>query len=228
GVDPSTVRQINNFTEIDNEAVAVKRKEFNTPDEATVIVSLARYHPVKALDILVRAMKDLPDSYLWLAGDGPLRKDLEAQAKDLGVEERVKFLGWRDDRDELLRAADICAFVSRHEGFGNVFVQAWGNKVPVIVSDAQGPRQFCTHEQDCLMVPKDNSTAIAESVKRLQSDKVLAMKIVNEGHQNYQENFTKEKSVEHYLQFYKDVLSAPQSMHVENQDTNQKKSIQLM
>jgi len=205
-IAPEKVRQLNNFAETETDIIPVKRQDYNTPQDATVILSLGRYHHNKALDVLINAVKDIDNAYLWLAGDGPLKEQLQNQAKELGIEKRVKFLGWVDNRAALLQAADICAFPSRIEPFGTVFLQAWANKTPVIVSDADGPKQFCTDQKDCLMVPKNDANALHDAIVKLQQDNVLNLKLVNDGYQNYLENFTKDKAVASYLNYYTDIM----------------------
>lgn len=212
GIESSRVLHINNFAETEDVVNSVSRESLNTPDDATVILTLARLHQNKALDVAIDALRDLPDVYLWLAGEGPIRKDLEIHAKRQGVFDRVRFLGWRSDRAALLQAADICAFISRHEPFGTVFAQSWANKTPVIVSDADGPKQFCDDEKDCLMVPKDNVGAFVDAVKRLKGDKVLQMNLVQNGYQKYLDEFKKEKSVQNYLNFYKKILASAEAV----------------
>ena len=207
GINENKVRQLNNFAETEDEIVPLKRKDLDTPDDAVVLISLARLHDDKALDIVMKAIVDMPDVYLWLAGDGPLKDELQKEAEQLGIAERVKFLGWRNDRAALLQAADICVFASRDEPFGTVFVQSWANKTPVIVSDAQGPKQFCEDGNDCLMVERDNVEQLRDAIAKLKDDNVLQMKLVNRGYQRYLNEFTKEKSVEKYLEFYNDIIS---------------------
>jgi glycosyltransferase involved in cell wall biosynthesis len=218
GIQAERIRHINNFAETEEETVPVSRESLNTPENAIVILTLARLHPNKALDVAIEALKDLPNVYLWLAGEGPIRSELEAQAEAMGVKDRVRFLGWRTDRAALLQAADICAFISRIEPFGTVFAQSWANKTPVIVSDADGPRQFCRDGEDCLMVPKNDVGAFVGAVQRLLDDKVLQMNLVKNGYDRYLNEFTEEKSVQAYLDFYEEILAAPQAM----QDINEK------
>ena len=212
GIEAERVRHINNFAETETEVVSVSRESLDTPDDAVVILTLARLHQNKALDVAIDALVDLPDVYLWIAGEGPIRRELEAHAKKQGVSERVRFLGWRNDRAALLQAVDICAFISRHEPFGTVFAQSWANKTPVIVSDADGPKQFCRDGEDSLMVPKNNVGAFVDAVKRLADDKVLQMNLVQNGYQRYQNEFTKEKSVQGYLDYYQHILSTADGM----------------
>ena len=66
-------------------------------------------------DILLQALIQIPIAHLWLAGDGPLRQELERLAQNLGLLDRVHFLGWRKDRSALLLAADVVVMPSRYE-----------------------------------------------------------------------------------------------------------------
>ncbi|MDP6884951.1 MAG: glycosyltransferase, partial [Rhodospirillales bacterium] len=66
-----------------------------TPPGAPLVLGLGRLHQNKAFDVLLEAMTRVPDAYLWLAGEGPLRRELEDLAQKLAVKPRVRFLGWR-------------------------------------------------------------------------------------------------------------------------------------
>ncbi len=206
GIPPDHVRHINNFAETENAAAPVSKADLDTPEGALVVLTLGRLHSSKAHDVLLRSLADVPDVYAWIAGEGPDRAELEKLAKDLGVEGRVRFLGWRTDRAALLQACDICVFVSRFEPFGTVFVQAWAQGVPVIVSDADGPKQFCIDGEDSLMVPKNDADALSAAIKRLLGDKMLQQKLSENGHQRYANEFTTEKSVTSYLDFFIEIL----------------------
>lgn len=206
GIEADRIRHINNFAETESIDAPVRRADLDTPDDALVLLTLARLHDAKALDILLQALVDVPHAYAWLAGEGPDRDKLEKLAQDLGVAHRVRFLGWRNDRAALLDAADICVFASRVEPFGTVFVQAWAHKIPVIVSDADGPRQFCMDGEDSLVVPKEDAKALAAAINRLGADKNLQAKIVERGYERYLREFTKDKTVSAYLEFYLEIL----------------------
>lgn len=206
GIPAERILPINNFAETESDVAALSRASLDTPDDVPVLVSLGRLHSSKAYDILLAALKDLPGVYAWIAGEGPDRAALEKMAKDFGVADRVKFLGWRTDRAALLRAADICVFASRVEPFGTVFAQAWAEKTPVIVSDADGPRQFCRDGEDSLIVPKENAAALRDAISRLLADKGLQQKLIENGYQRYLNEFTKEKSVTAYLEYFIEIL----------------------
>lgn len=206
GVVEDRIRFIPNFAEMEKVVTPMRKADFDTPEEAPVLLTLARLHRSKALDIVIAALVEIPGAYLWLAGEGPERAALETLAMEKGVADRVRFLGWRTDRAALLQAADICVFASRFEPFGTVFAQAWAAGTPVIVSDADGPRQFCRDGEDCLMVPRDDTAALAGAVRRVLEDSALAAKIVDAGIKRYRATFTKDASVDAYLDYYREIL----------------------
>ena len=207
GVEASRATHINNFAPSESPATTLSRAEFNTPEDAVVVLALARLHENKALDILIRSVEDLPQIHVWIAGIGPLRQELEELAYSLGIHERIHFLGWRNDRAELMAASDICCVPSRHEPFGNVFVQAWANKIPLVTSNSEGPSQYVHDGEDGLVFAVDDVEGLKQALSVLSQDKTLQHKLAQAGHKRYLEEFTKEKTVETYLKFYRDILS---------------------
>lgn len=206
GTAPEKVAAINNFAETEQVMVPVRRADFNTPENAIVLLALGRLHEAKAFDTLMQALRQVEGAYLWIAGEGPQRQELEKLCAELGLDDRVRFLGWRDDRAALFQAADICVFSSRYEPFGTVFVQAWAQKKPLITTDADGPRQFVRDGDDGLMVPVDDVAALAAAIARLKDDPELAERLVLRGYQRYLDEFTREKTVQAYLSFFNEAL----------------------
>lgn len=206
GITEDRVRVITNFAPVEVADTPVRRANLDTPEDAPLLLALGRLHVNKAHDVLLRSLTHMPGVYAWIAGEGEERSALEKLSVDLGIADRVRFLGWRTDRAALLAACDICVFVSRIEPFGNVYVQAWAARVPVVVSDAAGMQQYCHDGQDCLMVPREDDKATASAVLRLLQDKNLQQKLVAGGYESYQAGFTKERSLSNYLDFYHEIL----------------------
>lgn len=206
-ITPERIKQIPNFAEVETVQQPLSRSEFETPEDATLILGLGRLHSDKAFDTLIEVAAQIPNVYVWIAGEGPQRAMLEAQIATLGISDRVKLLGWRTDRAALLQTADICAFISRNEGFGTVFIQSWAQKTPVVACESDGPRQFIHHQQDGLISAIDDIEAIKANIELLMSDKALYQRLVENGYQRYQASFTKPVVVQQYLDFYKDMLT---------------------
>ncbi len=211
GVDSQRVRHINNFAETEAPGLAVSRADYGVPEDATLCLALGRLHESKAFDTLTRAVAGLSGVYLWIAGEGPDREKLERLIAQLNASDRVRLLGWRGDRAALFAASDICVFPSRYEPFGTVFAQSWAQKVPLVCTDSMGPKQFVRHEHDGLIVSIDDSSALGEAITRLKADKSLCGKLVENGYQSYLEGFTKERCVERYLAYFRQIVAGQQA-----------------
>lgn len=190
------------------DAAPVDRASLDTPADAPVALALARLHEKKGLDTLLDAAKQIPGLYVWIAGDGPLEGALRAQARALGLEDRVRFLGWRNDRGALLAACDVVAFPSRYEPFGTVTVDAWAASRPLVAADAVGPAAYVADGVSGLIVPKNDDEALAHAIRAVIEDKALAAKLVAGGRAAYEGQFTKAVFVRDSLAAYERIVAA--------------------
>ena len=207
GAKPDEVAIIRTFA--DFEPVApTPRAGLDTPENAPVLLALARLHWKKGLDILLKALPALPGAYAWIAGDGPLKDELIALAAKEGVADRVRFLGWRDDRAALLAAANVCVFPSRYEPFGTVVVDAWAAGVPLVTAKAKGPAATVTHNGDGLLVEIDDIAGLTAAIKRVLQEPGLSDKLVAGGQRTYQAKFTKAVFLADSRAFYTKLAAA--------------------
>lgn len=188
------------------DASPVDRASLGTPGNATVALVLSRMHRVKGIDTILRAAAEVPGLTLWLAGDGPCRAEYEALTRQLGLSERVRFLGWRNDRKALLEACDICALPSRYEPFGTVIVEAWAADRPLVATWADGARQYVRDGIDGLLCPPDDPPALAACLKRAMHDKVLAASLAKAGRARFEADFTREIVLDRLIEAYREVL----------------------
>jgi glycosyltransferase involved in cell wall biosynthesis len=169
---------IPNFAAAPAEAAPVDRASLETPEGAPLLLAMGRLHEAKAHDVSLQALTELPDAYLWIAGSGPLEAKLRGMATALGVEDRVRFLGWRTDASALYRTADVCVFPSRYEPLGNVVIQAWAHGLPVVAAASQGPKALIDDGRDGLLVPIDDPGALAERVRGVLADGRLRDRLI--------------------------------------------------
>jgi glycosyltransferase involved in cell wall biosynthesis len=195
------VHYLPNFVESAS-APAISRAQLETPPNVKLLLALGRLHENKAFDVLLEAMARLPDFWLWLAGSGPLDGPLKRQAERLGVAGRVRFLGWRDDLAALAAAADIIVVPSRHEPLGNVVLEAWAQRRPLVAAAAQGPAALIRDEESGLLVPVENADALAAAIGRVTAEPGLAERLVAGGWAAYQTDFTEAISVARYLELF--------------------------
>ena len=194
-------------------AAAVRRADYGTPEAAPLLLALGRLHVKKAFDVLLRAMVSVPKAWLWIAGEGDLRRDLEQLAQDLGVSGRVRFLGWRYDREALLANADVCVFPSRYEPFGTVTIEAWASRTPLVAAASAGPAGIIRDGANGLLVPIDDAAALATALNRVIDDPALASRLVEGGWQRYQAEFTEAVVVKRWLGLYRRLLAARAGAH---------------
>jgi glycosyltransferase involved in cell wall biosynthesis len=188
------------------EAPPVDRASLRTPADAPVLLVLARLHRVKGIDTLLHALVDVPDAVLWIAGEGPERTNYGLLAARLGLAERVRFLGWRNDRRALLEACDICVLPSRYEPFGTVIVEAWAMGRPLIATAADGARQYVHDGENGLLCPIDDAEALATSIRLLIGDPDLRARLAAAGHAAYEADFTRDIVVDRLLARYDDTI----------------------
>ncbi|MBK1669396.1 hypothetical protein CKO28_15260 [Rhodovibrio sodomensis] len=190
---------LENFATVDDLPPA-DRAAHDTPADAPLLLVPSRLHVNKGLDVMLRALAREPRAYLWLAGSGPEHDRLHDLARQLGVADRVRFLGWRSDRGALFRAADVVVFPSRHEPFGTVSLEAWAYRRPLVAADASGPAGLVRPEEDALLVAREDDAALAEALTRVIDDPALAGQLVDRGHARYSRDYTEQACVRRYLE----------------------------
>jgi glycosyltransferase involved in cell wall biosynthesis len=205
GIDHNNIYELPIYTH-ENISKKIVRKDFNTPEDKPLLLSLSRLHPVKGIDILLEAMVKVPEAFLWIAGSGPLKNDLIKQSERLGLKERVKFLGWREDKEALMATADICVFPSRNDSFGAVIIEAWAARKTTVACKAPGPLGLISHREDGILVEIDNAEVFSKSVNEIINNKKLSKKLANNGYKKFQKFYTEKTFVRNILAIYTKVL----------------------
>ena len=196
------VSYIPNFAGGTDETAPVSRASLDTPDGVPLLLGMGRLHDSKAHDVSLKALTRIPEAYLWIAGAGGLEDKLKAMAIALGVQDRVRFLGWRQDAAALSRAADVCVFPSRFEPLGNVVIQAWAHGLPVVAADSQGPGALIRNGEDGFLVPVDDADALADRVKAVLADPMLRIRLIQNGHARVEAEFSRDAVVEEWRHLF--------------------------
>ncbi len=196
------VHLIPNFVAGDLQATPQPRGDLDTPEGAPLLLALGRLHPVKGYDVLLRALANVPDAYLWIAGEGAEAARLGRLAEDLKVSARVRWLGWRQDVGALYRAADLCVSSSRFESFGHVIAEAWAHHKPIVSTDVVGPAGTIRNGADGLLVPKDDPGALADAIKTLIADPQRAAAMADAGRDTFLARYSEPVVVSQYRAFF--------------------------
>jgi glycosyltransferase involved in cell wall biosynthesis len=127
-------------------------------------------------------------------------------ARGLGIEERVAFLGWRDDVPALMAHADLLVCPSLQEPLGNVVIEAWSAGLPVVATASDGPAGLIRDGETGLLVPlpqqRGGPSALALAIERLCGDAALRMRLAEAGRRAFAAEFTEHAVVGQYRRFF--------------------------
>jgi glycosyltransferase involved in cell wall biosynthesis len=171
------------------------------PRGVRIVLALGRLHPNKGFDVLVHALPALPGVHAVIAGEGPERAALLALAGREGVADRLHLPGWRSDTAALLAAADLLVCPSRHEPLGNVVIEAWSARRPVVAAAAYGPRELITPGSNGILVPPNDAKALAGAIAGLLDDPARAAALAEAGRLRYEAEHAEAPVVARWRQF---------------------------
>jgi glycosyltransferase involved in cell wall biosynthesis len=206
GIDPAKIVVIPNgigpyrLNAVDMEAV---RHEFKPDRGKTILVSVGRLVYQKAHSVLINAMQLVLGSgfkgVLYIAGEGPLRKDLEEQICDLGLLDQVRLLGNRNDIPALLSIADIFVLPSRWEGLPMALLEGMGAGLPVVATNVEGVVEVVQNHVQGVLVPPEDAKTLAEALSRLMSNAKLRKTMGIQARKRVQKFYTTDIMCENYL-----------------------------
>jgi glycosyltransferase involved in cell wall biosynthesis len=145
------------------------RRELGAVPGRPLVLLLARLEHQKGIDVLLQAAVDVDASFA-VAGDGAERAELERRAVELGVADRVRFLGRRTDVPDLLAAADVFALPSRYEGTSLALLEAMAAGKPVVATAIGGNDEIVEDGRTGVLVPVEDPRALAQALRRLAAD----------------------------------------------------------
>jgi glycosyltransferase involved in cell wall biosynthesis len=175
------------------------------PHNAARVIFVGRFDPQKDHPTLLRALTSVPDAHLLLIGDGPLRSQREQMAQDLGVRNRVSFLGWRNDVASVLKTSDIYVHSTNFDGFGIAACEAMAAGLPVVASDVPGLAQLVKGAG--ILFPTGDDKALAHHLTTLIKSPEKRREMSRASIQRARQ-FSIEKTVDGYSRMYESVLQA--------------------
>lgn len=191
GWDPDKVFYIPNFVEKKSKST-IKKYKFATPENKKIIMGLGRFHENKGFDLLIKSLKSLPDYYLWLLGNGEMIKKYKYFAELYNLKSRIRFIDWVDNPSAFYNTADILVCPSRVEPLGNIIIEAWAHKIPVIASDIMGPKKLIKNEINGLKFQSENIDELVFCVNKISNEKNLEKKLVANGYKDYISKYSEE------------------------------------
>ncbi len=168
--------------------------------EEKVIGMVARLVKKKGYDVFLKSARmvtlSCPDCRFLIIGDGPERSILENLAKELGLNEKVIFLGERHDVHELVSSFDVAVLSSKDESFPVTLLEYMAAERPIVATDVGGNKELISHRESGFIVPPEDPDILADSIVSLINDNKLAGKMGNLARKRAEKNFSLERTID--------------------------------
>jgi len=187
--------------------------EFRKPaGDLPILLNIGRLVGYKGQRYLIEAVRDL-DVAVWLAGAGPLEVELKAQARALGIGDRVRFCGPVADADlpAMIHACDIFVLpsITPSEAFGIVQIEAMACGKPVISCELASGVPFVNQDGVTgIVVPPGSAAALAEAVGRLLVEPALRQRMGESGRCRAEQEFDGNVMIDRYWKLFEELLTA--------------------
>lgn len=208
GVDPRRLHDTDREGARDRLAIAA---------DQPLVLHVGRMTPEKGhrplLDAIRCVLVQHPHALFALAGDGPMRSELEHHAKQWGIAANTRFLGYRRDVPDLLAACDLFVYPSEREGLGSTLIEAMLAQRPIVTTSAGGiPDLVGTGPNNEApvghIVPPGDSRALANAISRALTDREQSARMAQRGYNRACSHFTTDRMVEATLAVYRELLPA--------------------
>jgi glycosyltransferase involved in cell wall biosynthesis len=183
------------------------RRELGLDPDTLLLVSVGNLYPVKGYDVLLEALARLePGSgrswYFAIAGRGGEEPALRALACELGLSDRVRFLGFRTDIGDILAAANVFVLPSRSESHPLAVLEAMFAGLPIVASAVGGVPDTIRHEREGLLVPPGDPEALAAAISALVADPRQRARLGAAAAERARSHFTVEAMADAYERLY--------------------------
>ena len=208
-ISPDKLEYIQNGVDL-SEVEAVRQTKTDKPKEKKTIgfvgQMISRKNIKAILDCFESLYKKRQDIELVLLGDGEDRPSLEAYSKTLASASDIHFLGFRNDRLQLLRDFDLFVMTSTLEGIPRCLMEACAMEIPVSAYDIAGIDQLITHNESGLLSPLHNSKQLEKDWEKLLDDKALAISLAQNSKSFVEANFSAKRMADEYLELFEGIL----------------------
>jgi glycosyltransferase involved in cell wall biosynthesis len=191
----------------DEAARARVRAELGLQDSQPLLLACGELSEVKGHEWLLRAAGGIfaacPDAFIAIAGDGPLRAQLEALTAELDISRRVRFMGFRRDVPALLSAADVFVMPSLSEGLPLAILEAMAAGVPIVASAVGGMPELLRPDQTGWLVEPRNAAQLARAVLDVLADTGARAVTVDAARKLVTEQYALGETIEAYARYYR-------------------------
>jgi glycosyltransferase involved in cell wall biosynthesis len=171
-----------------------------------VMSLLPKKNPFLLVDSAARVLKEIPRARFFIAGDGPLRSEVEERIREHGIGDKFRLLGIRRDIPELFRAIDMLALCSDREGCPNVVLEAMASGLPVVATYAGGTDQLVKDGENGRLVAIRDTDRFTEALTDLLDRPAAAALMGRKGLERVRENFSLQRMVDRTQELYEELL----------------------
>lgn len=186
------------------------RRAMETSDEAPVIGMVGeltqRKNHIAVLRCLPALVERLPDTRLWIIGEGDQRKVLADEARDLGVQKNVVLAGFRDDVPDLICGMDVLAHPALMEGFGYVLVEAMAAGVPVVSSNTSNLPEIIDEGATGFLLDPEDQPMWTKRLGEILSDGEMALRLGARGFEQAHERFTIGRMLDELEEYFAELV----------------------
>jgi glycosyltransferase involved in cell wall biosynthesis len=190
--------------------LARAKEQFGLPPERFVIGAVGRLSPEKGFDLLLRAAQRLlaagQDVAVLIAGEGDEKTRLEALARELGLSERVRLLGYCADTCPVYEAMDVYALSSRREGLPNVLLEAMAMEVSIVATRIAGVPRLLGEQENGLLVEPESVDDLVHALTRLRQDKALSQALRQSGRHTVETRYSFAGRIQKLRELYDNLL----------------------
>jgi glycosyltransferase involved in cell wall biosynthesis len=189
------------------------RGELQIPDDAILVGAVGNIRKPKSYDTRLRAAHALAqksDRFRFVIageGSGELYDELLALRHELGLEQKLDFLGLRSDIPEILRSLDVYVLSSTTEGFSIACIEAMAAGIPVVATRSGGPEEILEDGRSGLLVPVKDSDALAHAIYKIATDVELSKKLVANAATRVESRYTLGAMLNSYEQLLQGIVT---------------------
>jgi len=204
------IHTIYNFVNLDRFSVPVAHRENLAKPDEKIVMHISNFRPVKRVTDVVRTFKKILErvnARLIMVGDGPERISATGVARQLGITDKIAYLGNNETVESILPLADLVFQPSEHESFGLVPLEAMLSGVPVLGTASGGVCEVVEHGVTGYLCEVGDTDAMARCALDILLDAEKARAMGARGRARAHELFAEEKIVDQYEQLYRDCLT---------------------
>lgn len=187
------------------------RAELGIAPETVMVMAPGRLAPQKGLEYLVEAFELLVrrgrrNAVLVIVGDGVLREPLQQKCRELGIDERVVFTGYRADIGDIVSASDYIALPSLREGLSIALLEAMAAGKPIVTTSIGSNLEATDNGRVASIVPPKDAVALADSIEHLLQNPDVAAGLGRAARERFDACYTERRMLDAYVSLYHELL----------------------